>query len=1455
MGRIASPNKNDFSTQLEEQEKNIALLKKEIQIEAALEKVRARTMAMQKTEELPQIINILFQQLQELSFDVYACNLILVNEKLSQEMWIAGYSKDILPKSYEIYYTDHLYFTHFIEAWQNGISYDVFKYEGQKKKDYDQYVFFKTGMANLPEESKAEIMNIEETNICAAYMKYGWIETNASDLISDDQAQILQRFAKVFEQTYTRFLDLKKAEAQAREAEIQLALERVRARTMAMQKSEELGDVVKVLYQEFKILGMADWGCAIMIFDKEANQIEYWVSEATNSDLSCFYVKGQENSVYQKLWKHWEKQGESLNLHHKDKFKKEFDTYWLNETDFKRLPEAVKESVYADREIFLTFSTMQYGMLNATGKTKLSEGQIKVLERFAKVFEQTYTRFLDLQKAEEQAREARIETALEKIRSNMMAMHQSDQLRQVVATMFEQLQNLGFISSASMINIYNDDLSAEQWLAGFSHGELPKSYHIPYCDHPYFTEEVSGWQDGLPFHELIFEGPQKVEYGKWMIEHSDYKFLPAEFHQEMLSSERIYISNAHMKYGLVEVWGAEPLPEKSINILIRFAKVFEQTYTRFLDLQKAEAQAREAQLETALERVRSRTMAMQKSDEFIHVATVMNQEFEKLGFTDALQASFILIDEEKEVQYLWGAQTDSQLVEYLTLPLLGDDVLQERYDAWKRKEPVLSVTLTGEKRIRHLEVAMPLENINEKQKQGRAVIPDPFIFCCGFFKYGYLCIISTEVLDEGQQKILVRMAKVFEQTYTRFLDLQKAEAQTREAQIEASMERIRSKSLAMRTSDEIKDVMIEIRRQIDSLGQLDLEGSVVHLYEKGNPMFESIAAVRPPGESGNIVLANVFFPVNGTDRIKDMMDYYWSDTKEYTLEFDKEMAEEWQQVMLTYAPMIAERRVGFVENRRISDYAEYWNFADFSEGSLLLVTHSPASEDTKTVLRKASQVFDLAYRRYRDLQKAEARAKEAIRQASLDRVRGEIASMRSTEDLNRITPLIWNELTALGVLFIRCGVFIIDEKSEIVDIYLSSPDGKSLGVMKLPFNSNDLTANTVKAWKKDCVYHQFWSRDAFISWTNSLVLQGFISDKEKYQGNQEAPAALNLNFIPFTQGMLYVGTAEELPNSEVELVKSLAKAFALAYSRYEDFVKLEMAKSEIESTLSELKATQSQLVQQEKLASLGQLTAGIAHEIKNPLNFVNNFSEVSLELVEEAREEVRRETEDRRPGSEKAQLRQGFDEQAKVKSEKSPSPEGIPMGGGGVEAIAEVGHVTISANGETTSLILEILDDIEANLRKIHEHGSRADGIVQSMLMHSRGGDGKMEPTPLNPIIKEYVNLAFHGMRASKEPINVDIDLQLDESVGEVPLVAEDFSRVILNLTNNAFDAMRDKLTGDGGRGTGYVPKLTVRTHQSEKTITIEIEDNGPGFLMRLKTKSCSRFLPRKKEHREPGWG
>jgi signal transduction histidine kinase/ligand-binding sensor domain-containing protein len=266
---------------------------------------------------------------------------------------------------------------------------------------------------------------------------------------------------------------------------------------------------------------------------------------------------------------------------------------------------------------------------------------------------------------------------------------------------------------------------------------------------------------------------------------------------------------------------------------------------------------------------------------------------------------------------------------------------------------------------------------------------------------------------------------------------------------------------------------------------------------------------------------------------------------------------------------------------------------------------------------------------------------------------------------------------------------------------------------------------------------------------------------------------------------------ERAREKELEQAKEIEKAYQ----------NLEIAHKDLEQAHSNLKSAQNQLVQQEKLASLGQLTAGIAHEIKNPLNFVNNFSEVSLELIEEALEEL--------------------------KNYPSESEE-----------------------------VDDILADIATNLRKIHEHGTRADSIVKSMLEHSRGGSGKMEPTDLNALVKEFVNLTFHGMRASKNPINVEMVFDLDESIGEVPLITEDFSRVIVNLCNNSFDAMREKIIQHSTFNIQkYSPKLTVHTKADKGNVAIKIEDNGPGIPEEIKDKILQPFFTTKKGTAGTGLG
>ena len=239
---------------------------------------------------------------------------------------------------------------------------------------------------------------------------------------------------------------------------------------------------------------------------------------------------------------------------------------------------------------------------------------------------------------------------------------------------------------------------------------------------------------------------------------------------------------------------------------------------------------------------------------------------------------------------------------------------------------------------------------------------------------------------------------------------------------------------------------------------------------------------------------------------------------------------------------------------------------------------------------------------------------------------------------------------------------------------------------------------------------------------------------------------------------------------------------------------LEQAK-EIEKAYTDLKSTQTQLVQSEKMASLGELTAGIAHEIQNPLNFVNNFSEVSNELIDEMNDE----------------LDKGDIEEAKA-----------------------------------------ISKDIKQNLEKINHHGKRADGIVKGMLQHSRSSDGKKEPTNINALADEYLRLAYHGLRAKDKSFNANMITDFDDSIGNINVIPQDIGRVILNLITNAFYVVDEKKKSSI---KNYEPTVTVSTKKGDNNIEIKVTDNGNGIPKHVLDKIFQPFFTTKPTGEGTGLG
>jgi signal transduction histidine kinase len=255
-------------------------------------------------------------------------------------------------------------------------------------------------------------------------------------------------------------------------------------------------------------------------------------------------------------------------------------------------------------------------------------------------------------------------------------------------------------------------------------------------------------------------------------------------------------------------------------------------------------------------------------------------------------------------------------------------------------------------------------------------------------------------------------------------------------------------------------------------------------------------------------------------------------------------------------------------------------------------------------------------------------------------------------------------------------------------------------------------------------------------------------------------------------------------------------------------LQIEKQSESLKKTLDELKSTQAQLIQSEKMASLGELTAGIAHEIQNPLNFVNNFSEVNTELIAELKTEM--------------------------------------LAGNKEEAIA-------------------IANDIEENGQKINHHGKRADAIVKGMLQHSRVSAGNKEPTDINALADEYLRLSYHGLRAKDKDFNATLQTDFDESIGKIKVVSRDIGRVLLNLYNNAFYATREK---EKKSGEDYTPVITVTTKKTSSNtfganssplgaegLVITVKDNGVGIPQKAVDKIFQPFFTTKPTGQGTGLG
>ncbi len=959
--------------ELEQKRKAVEAQNRELEIEAALEKVRSCSLAMHKSEELQDVINTVFDRLGDLGIETNTASIVIYKEGSNEmEQWIQNDERTISTRMIAPFHEKTKLGADLRDSITTRKDLLSALYSKEEKNDWFSFVFEHSDFKRTSDARKKFVLDAESYCISIAAIRNGAVCLGkySNQPFSENENDILKRFARVFEQAYIRFLDLQKAEAQAREAQIEAALEKVRSRSLAMHHSEELKEVVAIVFEKFHELNFqADGGVGLTIFNDETKGIDYWAANPDYISATCFPTPYFDHVINNDIWKIRERGGDFHFKTYSFEQKNSFWDYLIEHTDFRNLPKENKTMIYESKRMTNAFAFSKHsaiGVITYLEKPFTVE-QIEIIKRFARVFEQAYTRFLDLQKAEAQAREAQIELGLERVRARAMAMQRSDELKDLISTVSVEINKLDIFLDRCLIVIYDlATLDATWWMANHEDPGEPVGLFVKYHEHPPYLAHLQAWKERQQKWEYLLEGETKKTWDKFLFSETELSQLPQEASSFMRGLKRVFLSSSFNNFGYLQFATLEPLKDDQFDILYRFGRVIDLTYTRFNDLQKAEAQAREAQIEAALERVRSRTMGMQRSAELSEVAVLLFQQVRSFGI-QSWGCGFNIWEKDEKVCTSYFSDPEGNLAAPFTIPLTEDPVFIRFYESRQNGEDFWVKEISGQEEQEHYKYLCSLpvigEMLNEVLAKGIS-LPTYQIDHGVNFSNGNLLFITYEPVPEAHD-IFKRFGKVFEQTYTRFLDLKKAEAQVKESQIQLALERVRARTMAMHHSDELREVVYVLYDQLMQLGFIHGAANIVLIKaDTGDTQWWFTGFGRD--EFPDSYFVNYF----DHPAFNEMLRRWKSKEKfarilvsgESKVKFDKNFLFESD---FKRAPEEIRLKMASLESVEFSmAYMKY--------GAINLGPEAISDEQTK-VLQRFATVFEQTYTRFLDLQKAEAR--------------------------------------------------------------------------------------------------------------------------------------------------------------------------------------------------------------------------------------------------------------------------------------------------------------------------------------------------------------------------------------------------------------------------------------------------------------------------------------------------
>ncbi len=844
--------------------------------------------------------------------------------------------------------------------------------------------------------------------------------------------------------------------------------------------------------------------------------------------------------------------------------------------------------------------------------------------------------------------------------------------------------------------------------------------------------------------------------------------------------------------------------ERTEKVKRTTAILLEETIEELEQKRKSvEQQNRELEIESALERVRAVAMGMNKADDLLGICEVLFKELQKLGFNELRNSMINIHNDEKE-----------SFLNYDFSDFAGAVIANVDYNIYHSVQTLVKQARNSKEAfIEYVYAGQELKDWKEFRKQN-GEYDDPRVENVTSLYYyfysigiGSIGISAFSAIGDEKLELLKRFRNVFDLAYRRYIDITKAEAQAREAKIEAALERTRTQSMIMQHSKELDDTLRVFHEQVLLLG-INSAFSFLWLPDEKNDRHIFWAAWGedlPAGQAGK----------NSSTVFKSKAINYLLDRNEPAT---AQCLIDWKsnEPVVSYHVPPSGVENYFAAWQELIDGVEklkpeyfsgglYYVEAFMKYGCFGVMVVADLPEDEKKILGRFAVEFERTYTRFLDLQKAEAQSREAQIEAALERVRSRTLAMQRSNELAETAAVLFQQLIALGIAPNRLYISIIKSETGDTEFWITDEDGSKVSTaFAANMNANATFLKMFEGWKQQ--------QKSLVIDMQGEELQNYFRHLTKlgvpFKGGLEQKRRVQ-DIAYFNKGFIGMASPEEQPQETLQLLERFAAVFNLTFTRFNDLqvaeahaaqaeldlIAIKESKQKAEEALMELQATQKQLIQSEKMASLGELTAGIAHEIQNPLNFVNNFSDVSNELLEEM----------------KAELDNGNIEDAKT-----------------------------------------IADDVKQNLEKILHHGKRADGIVKGMLQHSRSSSGVKEPTDINALADEYLRLAYHGLRAKDKTFNSAMKTDYDESIGLIKIMPQDMGRVILNLITNAFYAVTEKKKLNP---PGYEPVVSVSTRKRSNSIEISVKDNGSGIPQKVLDKIFQPFFTTKPTGQGTGLG